>query len=325
MAVRTLLSAKSGVDGATLVAGAGGNTDFDSLIIANAAGTSTVRLNFPTTGARGARFNSANTTSGTNYGSEGISPSTDRIRLEIPYRHEAQPTGDANILYLGTGGTRGAVIQFGASGAIRVRNAANTNLGSSSTGVLPTANNNYVLLFFANRVTGVVKCQLWLRGASTPVAGADLSFTGASIGTAAWDVLRFGSKASTHAISYDNTYGDIIIDTDSTDIGSPSWLGPPVIDTSPTPSFYQFLDLSGTTATTGPVAYTASPSTGVVGTSSGIFLPASTTVDIDYVITATDTGLAPPNTATLDWTVDAVAGAAQARQRLRRYNGTILA
>lgn len=321
----TLLTAKSGVDGATLTSGAGGNSDFDSVIVTGTTpGTATVRLNWPTTGQRGARF-AGTGNSGNLYGQEALSAS-DTVKLEIPFRHEAAPTAEANAIWMGNGATRQLLIGVATTGNLRVRDAAAAAVsGGLMTAAIPTATSNHVILLFVNRATGVVKVQLWLRGGASPVTNGTLSLTGVSLGSLNFTSLRLGSKASTSTTAYDATYGEVIIDTAATDIGLPSWLGPPVMDTTPTPSFYEFVDLSGTTVTTGPVAYTASPSTGVVGTSTGIFLPASTTVDIDYTITATDTGIAPPNTSTLEWTVDAVSGSAVARQRLRIYNGTILA
>lgn len=283
---------ESGANGDTATGGPG-NTGLTA--VSATGGTAQISTTWAQAGTRSLKF-VATTTSGVVYGYITITSAT-ALYVEAYVNLSGTPSSETGFLYIGTGATRQISLAMTTTRTIRVRDGANANAYTSTAAV--ALNTPTKVCFFAtqNATTGTFR----LAFGDNPFTSFDSdsgTLTAQNTGAAAYDQIRIGTKISTGTTAWDAMF----VDEFGYQAGTAGFpVAAPVISGPASQTPYVFFNLSGTTVDVGPVAYTASPSTNVVATSTGLFLPAPTDGSTTtYTVTATDTG----NSATATTSVD---------------------
>jgi hypothetical protein len=238
----------------------------------------------------------ATSTSGVVYAQYTIGTAT-ALYVEMYIDLSGTPSAETGFLFIGTGTTRQISLAMTTSRTIRVRDGANAAAYTSSAVVALSTPTKVCFFVTQNASTGTFR----LAFGDTPFTSFDsdsTTLTAQNTGAAGYDSIRIGPKISTGTMAWDALFID---DFTYLTGGAGFPVAAPVISGPASQTPYVFFNLSATTVAVGPVAYTASPSTGVLGTSTGIYLPAPTDGStLTYTVTATDTG----NSATATTSVD---------------------
>lgn len=246
----------------------------------------------------------ATSTSGVVYASYTVTSSTS-IYIELFIYLTGSPSAEIPIMFIGTGATRCLTMGLTTTRGLIVRDAGGAGGAAIATLSAVPLNTAVKVCFVATQsaTTGTLRVA-WSDTSPYGTFNSDSgSLTSKNTGAAAYDTVRIGAKASTGIQTLDAIYYD--------DWGYQTGLSafpttPPVINGTQAQSSYVFLDMSLTTFDVGPIAYSASPSTGTVPAASGIFLPAPASGTTTYTVTATDTGNGGTATTSVD--VDAQTG-----------------
>jgi hypothetical protein len=257
-------------------------------------GTLTISTAWAHAGTRSMR-GVATSTSGSVYGQWVIAAQT-AFYAEMWLYLTGTASAEVGFFWYGTGSTRAISLNGTVERFLRVRDAAGASMVTST--VMPLNTPIKVKVFSTqNATTGTLRCA-WSDTPPYATYNWDSgTLTGKNTGAAAYDTIRVGAKTSVST----TTWADIFIDDWGWEGGLAGFpINPPVIG-GLEQSAYVFLDLSDTTVDVGPVDFSASPSTGVVDTATGLFLPAPTDGSTTtYTVTATDTGNGATDTASVD-------------------------
>lgn len=272
------------------------NTGFDSIV--NSGGTFTISTAWAQVGTRSVK-GVATSASGGVYGQKTI-PATTALYVEGWLNLTGSPSAEVPLIVYATGATRQVSVALTTARELRMRDAAAAGGANQfTTSAVPLAPVKVCFFATQNATTGTFRLA-WSGTAPYSTFDSDsTTLTGKNTGAAAYDTIRVGAKATASSITLDSAPWDQFgWEPDGT--GFP--VTPPTMSTMQTLTAYQFLNLTGTTVAVGPVAYTASPSTGVVATATGLFLPAPATGTTTYTVTATDTGNGATTTISKDVT-----------------------
>lgn len=278
-----------------------GNTGLDSIV--TGAGTAQISTAWAHSGTRSVKF-VANTTNAGVYAQKSITAAT-ALYAEAFIYVTGNPTAEIPLLYIGSSTQRGLNVCLTTARELRIRDA-DIGAGASrhTTTAIPLNTKVKICLFATtgtlSTYTGTFRVA-WSQTAPYTTYDSDSGVVTAMLTALAnYDTIRIGAKVETRTAALDSvSFDDFGWESGGTNfpISSP----PPVLGSNLSQSPYVFLDMSGTTVTTGPVSYSATPSTGVVATSTGLFLPAPTDgTTKTYTVTATDTGNSTNTSTSID-------------------------
>lgn len=276
----------AGNDGNTLSTA---NSDADSVVATG--GTNVIDVDEVYSISRSV-LSTATSTSGGVYWTRTIN-STTTLGADMYIRFTSLPSGECTIILYMSGSTQCIRLNLTSTGQLRIRDAAaggGANIWTS-TATMSTGTWYRISVFATQHAsTGTVRAAFYTGGGTTPLDDSTL-LTGRNTGVGAYGQIRWGTKASTSTTSYTANIDDYAYDEAASGL-LPVEAVSPVLPSDPqTVSYYVFLDLSATTFGTGPVEFSATPSTNVVDTPTGLYLPVNADGSVtSYTVTATDTG-----------------------------------
>jgi hypothetical protein len=279
----------------TFTAGSNGNTlattNTDADFVSLTGGTGVISTAQAFSATRSALL-TGTVTSGSLYLQRTIA-STTTIGSDMYMYWTALPSAEVAIWWSGTGTTRSVTLNVSATGQLVIRDAGGAGGAAqwTSTATMTTGTWYRVSVYATQHAsTGTVRAAFYSGTSSTALADSTL-LTGKNTGAAAYNTLRWGNKGSTSTATSTVYIDDYAYDTAATgllppDVSSAAPVLPPdPQNTSP----FVFIDLSATTFDTGPITFSASPSTGVIVRSDGLLLPVNPDGSVtSYTITATD-------------------------------------
>lgn len=156
------------------------------------------------------------TTSGALYGRRDFT-ATDAFSIDFPYQATVLPSSELQFFFLGAGETRAVAVTVDASGTVRVRNAANTVVWTS-TGAM-VAGTGYIVKVAVGRnaSTGTIRVQLVALDETTILRDSG-NLTAQNTGTTAVSRFRIGPKGGTSVAPAAGRFGEPRFDTSSTTV-----------------------------------------------------------------------------------------------------------
>lgn len=306
----TVLDFESGANGDSITSNPG-NSGFTSHVTTGG----TLQISTGGTPPSGTRcmLSTGTSANGGVYGSKAIT-ATATLAYDFDFKIDTLPSAEAYFFWVGhtSISTRAFAIAMATDGKIRVRDSANAAkwAGAATTSTTTLATNTwYRISVFAtqNATTGSFRVVIYAANGTTVIEDTTLQ-SNINTGSANFDGFRAGIKTSTGtgtgAFRYDRIRYD---ETASAILAAPTAV-PPVLPGSWTNQYYEYLDLSATTSDVGPIVFSASPSTNVVGDGEdGIFLPVNDDGTVTaYTITVTDTGNGATDTMSYDASLQGV-------------------
>lgn len=211
------------------------------------------------------------------------------------------------------GGTTLAHLVF-KNNMIELQNGTGGVLWTSGTTALPTAQwLRCEIGMTSGTGTGTYKMDWYLLDSTTPITNLSVDLAGQTFGTFQIGRIRLGRTYATGSVA------DFYIDSIGYEESTTTYIGPHVEVDPDAPMFGtltqvegKFIDLTGVTFAVGPGTFSVSPTTGVIETDDGMFLPPGT-----YTITANDTG----NSTSTDQLVVVAAGGTSAVSEMVVWDG----
>ncbi len=276
----------AGNDGNALSAA---NSDADTVVVTG--GTVNIDTAIVWSASRSV-LGTSTSTSGGAYWTRNITP-TSALSTDFYIRWVTLPSADIAIMVWMMGTTQAMRLNVTPTGQLRLRDAG-TSGGASiylSTATMATGTWYRVVLYATqNATTGTTRVAFYNASTKALIEDSTL-LTGRNTGASPYDSARWGIKATTSTSTATANIDDYAFDVSATGL-MPFESTNPILPSNPqTYSYYEFLDLSATVFTTGPLVFSAVPSTGVVATSTGLYLPvAADGSATNYTIIADDNG-----------------------------------
>lgn len=244
--------------------------------------------------------------------------STDNIAVEVAYYATALSAQDYAFAWVGTGSTRDFAFGFLSNGKIRLWNAANVAIWTS-TNTAPL-NDATMVKVFAQRATGAIRIAIYNGNSATPIEDSG-TLTGQSIGAASYTALRVG-KVSTGAGGISFWLTHFGYDDAATGL-MPVWTAPPTAPPTGSATLSSNVSVIVATATAGQggtLAYTLSPTTNVTTLAAGKWMvaPAPTDGAVQYTWVATES----PSGLSVSGTQIVSPGATPGMLKRKRWTGT---
>lgn len=265
------------------------NSSSDTVI--NSGGTAVISTAQSAHGTRSALF-TGTSTSGALYLSKAVT-ATATIGVDAYIYMTSAPDAETTFLWVGASTTREISLAVATTRQIRIRDgggAGGTSIWTSTAAIPLNTWIRISLVSSQGASNGTVRAAFYTGDSTTPVEDSTL-LTSRNTGASPYTVVRVGVKTSTGTNQCVSYFDDWAYDTEAVALLPPYGSVPPTLGTASVDYTMAYIDMSGTTFTVGPGAYSATPSTGTHSTSSGIIVPRDTNGNtITYVVTATDLG-----------------------------------
>jgi hypothetical protein len=246
----------------------------------------------------------ATSTSGGAYWTRNIN-ATSALATDMYIRYTTLPSAEMAVTHYMSTTTQSVRLNILDTGQVRLRDGAaggGANIWTSTASM--TTGTWYRISMYAtqNATTGTVRVAFYAGGSGTALDDSTL-LTGRNTGASPYTAVRWGVKTSTGTTTAVANIDDYAYDDAATGL-LPVESVDPVIQQPPyLTQYYVFVDLSGSTAGTGPIEYSAIPSAGVLDDADGLYLPVNADGSAtNYTLTATDTGAAGSPTDSIPYT-----------------------